>query len=89
MIDLWGMWMIDMWVRWMIDFWGMWMIEMWEMWECEEYVCGDWAPRSETELGRESQMWPFIWNIYIRVRSGTKLGRESQEWPQICKKEWI
>ena len=53
------------------------------------YVCGDWAPWPETELGRESQVWPFIWYIYMRarVRSETKLGRESQEWPQLYKEK--
>ena len=38
----------------------------WGMWG--KYVCGDWAPRPETELGRESQVWPFMW-IYIYART--------------------
>ena len=60
--------------------------------ECEDVrkmcECGDWTRQkasteneSKIELGRESQMWPFMWNIYIRVRSETKLGKEYQEWP--------
>ena len=50
--------------------------------------CGYWARQrasteneTETELGRESQMWPLMWDIYNMWDPETELGREFQRWP--------